>query len=81
MWQAGERDDDSREEILKAFRKFDDHETGTISFKDLKRVARELGEHMPDEELEGMIDAADREGDGEINEEDFLRIMKTTSLY
>ena len=28
-----------------------------------------------------MIDEADRDGDGEINESEFLRIMKKTSLY
>lgn len=32
----------------------------------------------PDQE---MIDEADRDGDGEINQEEFLRIMKKTSLY
>ncbi|KAH7830138.1 Centrin [Monocercomonoides exilis] len=72
---------DPREEILKAFRLFDDDNTGKISFKNLKRVAKELGENMTDEELQEMIDEADRDGDGEINEEDFLRIMKKTSLY
>jgi ferrous iron transport protein B len=72
---------DSREEILKAFRLFDDDETGKISFRNLKRVAKELGENMTDEELQEMIDEADRDGDGEISEEEFLRIMKKTSLY
>ncbi|KAJ4463006.1 putative Cell division control protein 31 [Paratrimastix pyriformis] len=72
---------DPREEILKAFRLFDDDDTGKISFKNLKRVAKELGENMTDEELQEMIDEADRDGDGEINEEEFLRIMKKTSLY
>nr|XP_028600389.1 centrin-2-like isoform X2 [Podarcis muralis] len=72
---------DTKEEILKAFRLFDDDGTGKISFKNLKRVAKELGENLTDEELQEMIDEADRDGDGEIDEQEFLRIMKKTSLY
>ncbi|KAI3389500.1 hypothetical protein SNEBB_010514 [Seison nebaliae] len=72
---------DTKEEIMKAFRLFDDDETGKISFKNLRRVARELGENLTDEELQEMIDEADRDGDGEVNEQDFLRIMKKTNLY
>ena len=45
-----------------------------------KRVAQELGENMTDEELQEMIsiDEADRDGDGEVNEEAPapFRIMK-----
>ncbi|KEG12192.1 centrin [Trypanosoma grayi] len=72
---------DSREEMLKAFHLFDDDKTGKISFKNLKRVAQELGENMTDAELQEMIDEADRDGDGEVSEEEFLRVMKKTSLY
>ena len=48
-------DRDSPEEIRRVFKLFDDDETGKISFRNLKRVARELGENMTDEELQEMI--------------------------
>lgn len=67
---------DSREEILKVFSLFDDDNTGAISFRNLKRVATELGENLTDEELQEMIDEADRDGDGLINEEEFYRVMR-----
>ncbi|CAJ1059144.1 caltractin [Xyrichtys novacula] len=72
---------DYKEEILKAFRLFDDDCTGKISFKNLKRVAKELGENLTDVELQEMIDEADRDGDGEVDEQEFLTIMKKTKLY
>lgn len=72
---------DPKEEMLRAFRLFDDDETGKISFKNLKRVARELGENLTDEELQEMIDEADKDGDGEISQEEFMRIMRKTHLY
>jgi centrin-1 len=73
--------------MIKAFKLFDDDGTGKISFKNLKRVARELGkflilgETMTDEELQEMIEEADRDGDGEIGEDDFIRIMKKSNLF
>lgn len=81
MMTAKMSERDSREEILKAFKLFDDDNTGRITFKNLKRVAKELGESLTDEEIQEMIDEADRNGDGEVDEEEFYRIMKKTSLF
>lgn len=66
---------DPKQEIMKAFRLFDDDDSGKISLRNLRRVARELGENMTDDELRAMIDEFDVDGDGEINEDEFLAIM------
>ena len=51
MMTARMSDKDTREDVTKVFRLFDDDNTGKVSLKNLKRVARELGETMTDEEL------------------------------
>ncbi|KAL5292434.1 hypothetical protein ACFFRR_011321 [Megaselia abdita] len=69
-----------KEELSKAFNFFDNDKTGSISFKNLKRVAKELGEKLTDEELLEMIDEADLDGDGFVNKKEFFRVMKKTNL-
>ena len=71
---------DPDEEIYKAFQLFDDDQTGKISIKNLKRVARELGENLNDNELQAMIDEFDKDDDGEINLQEFTAIMKQSTL-
>lgn len=71
---------DPIEEIKKAFKLFDDDNTGKISIKNLRRVAKELGEEIDDDELQAMIDEFDLDADGEINEQEFLAIMTEAEL-
>jgi centrin-3 len=66
---------DPLEEIRKAFRLFDEDGTGRISLRNLRRVAMELGENVSEEELRAMIEEFDLDGDGEINEQEFIAIM------
>ena len=67
----------SRVQIMKVFKLFDVEERGKISFKNLKKISKELGENHTDDEIQEMIDQADRDGDGEVNEDEFYRIMKS----
>ncbi|XP_061190487.1 calcium-binding protein LPS1-beta-like [Saccostrea echinata] len=60
---------DDTEDLQKAFWLFDEDGTGKISRANLDRVAIELG-YDPDkmqDELQEMIDGADRDGDGEAS--------------
>jgi centrin-3 len=72
---------DPEDEIRKAFSLFDDDKTGKISLKNMKRIARELGENLTDDELQAMIDEFDRDNDGEISTDEFLYIMKQSTMY
>lgn len=65
---------DPREEIMRAFDLFDEGSKGKIDLKDLRRVARELGEGLEEEELSAMIEEFDLDGDGAISREEFLGI-------
>merc|ERR1712096_417294 len=55
MMTAKMGEKDTREDIEKVFKLFDDDNTNKISFRNLARVAEELGETVDDEELQDMI--------------------------
>ncbi|XP_074311632.1 putative calcium-binding protein CML13 [Silene latifolia] len=75
--KIGERD--TKEELMKAFRIIDQDNNGKISPADIQRIAKELGESFTDREIHEMVDEADRDRDGEVNVEEFLRMMRRTS--
>jgi len=77
---TAQSDKDTREDILKVFNLFDDDGSGRISLRNLKRVAKELGETMTDAELMEMIERADTDQDGEISADEFYSIMTKKTL-
>ena len=66
---------DSEEEIVEAFKVFDKDGNGFISAAELRHVMTNLGEKLTDEEVDEMIREADIDGDGQINYEEFVKMM------
>merc|ERR1712118_2012 len=69
------KDTDSEEEIKEAFKVFDKDGNGLISAAELRHVMPNLGEKLTDEEVDEMIREADVDGDGQINYEEFVKMM------
>ncbi|KAK7063568.1 EF-hand [Favolaschia claudopus] len=55
---------DPMDEIRRAFQLFDDDNTGKISLRNLRRVAKEIGDRLEDDELQAMIEEFDLDQDG-----------------
>ena len=69
------KDTDSEEELKEAFRVFDKDGNGFISAAELRHIMTNLGEKLTDEEVDEMIREADIDGDGQINYEEFVKVM------
>ena len=72
-----ERNVDSVEDqdIKKFFDMFDRDGRGYIEIKNLKSVARELGESLEDDDIVDLIRKSDLDGDGKVTYADFYKIM------
>ena len=66
---------ESKEDIRKVFRLFDEENSGYITAYNLKKIAKDLGEQMEEVEIREMIERADTDGDGRITFDDFYSIM------
>ena len=65
---------ETKEGIERIFDLFDDDRTTSINFNNIKRVAKDLGETMTNDELREMLQRASTNGE-EITREDFYNIM------
>ncbi|XP_045320287.1 calmodulin-like [Leopardus geoffroyi] len=65
----------SEAEMREVFRAFDLDGDGHISVNELKQAMAKLGENPSQEELDAMIQGADVDQDGQVNYEEFVRIL------
>ena len=65
---------ETKEGIHKIFDLFDEDGSNTINLANLRKVAKELGETMSNDELAEMLERAAQNGK-EITREDFYNIM------
>nr|CCC93975.1 putative centrin [Trypanosoma congolense IL3000] len=67
---------DDKEEVMLAFPHFTQGKSDYITLEDLKRVAQELGEDMPEDVLKRMIEEADvLDHDKRVSKEEFARML------
>lgn len=69
------KDTDSEEELREAFKVFDKDGNGYISAAELRHVMTNLGEKLTDEEVDKMMTEADTDGDGQVDYNEFVRMM------
>ncbi|XP_030543443.1 calmodulin-like protein 11 isoform X2 [Rhodamnia argentea] len=68
---------DVEEELKEAFKVFDKDQNGYISPSELRHVMINLGEKLTEEEVQQMISEADLDGDGQVDFEEFVKLMST----
>lgn len=69
------RDTDLDEELIQAFKVFDANEDGQISPGELYEKMIRTGEPLTQGEVQEMVTEADIDGDGQINIDEFVKMM------
>ena len=69
---------DYEDELLEAFRVFDQDGDGFISAEELRYLMCNLGEKLSQEEVNEMIAEADTDGDGQVDYREFVAMMKSS---
>ncbi|KAM9325003.1 uncharacterized protein PAF06_001123 [Gastrophryne carolinensis] len=68
-------------ELKKGFAVIDTDQDGKITAEDLKEASKLAGIHFTNKELEGMLHAADQNGDHAVDIQEFVQIMLKTNLF
>lgn len=58
--------------IRQTFQMMDTDKTGDLTFEDLKHGLQKIGHPLPDPDIQMLMDAADVDGDGTLNCEEFI---------
>ena len=66
---------ESRDEIHKVFVTFDSQRTGYVALKDLRKVAKELGELQDENELAEMMERAVFNADNQVSVDEFFNLL------
>lgn len=72
---------DIYDEILQGFKMFDYDKSGEISIDNLRMACQEAGIKFTQKELEEMLEEADINGDGHVDQSEFIHIMLQTNLF
>merc|ERR1711871_50024 len=65
--------------VHEAFRKFDDDGSGTIDASELKLALQHMGLKLSAAEVSELLTSADKDGNGEIDMEEFEGMMLATA--
>jgi len=66
---------EDEEMIRLAFRALDKDGSGTVSTKEFKHLMTHIGDPLTEEEASWLIKAADKNGDGCLDFEEFMKVM------
>ena len=75
MMELKRRQSRAEAELKEAFQLFDRDSNGLISAEELSHVMKNIDANMSDTEIDEMMREADRDGDGQIDYAEFVRMM------
>lgn len=76
LMSTKKKNEDPDKELMDAFKVFDADSSGTISRKELKKLMKQLGQKLSDQELDAMMEEIDTDKSGEIDFEEFKAMMQ-----